>query len=105
VRRRSSSRTRVGKRDCWAAHVFEEAGAERLRTLKAVSTHSFGVVEASYLARALGRLPSRLFFPAVEGGDSRVGKRLTPPVVAVVALLVQRSSLMMSPITPIRGEK
>ncbi len=57
------------------------------------STHGFGVTEAIGLARALGRLPSRLVIYAIEGGHSRAGPGLSEEVDRAVqelmALLVQ----------------
>jgi hydrogenase maturation protease len=92
-----------------SVHVFEEADVERLGALQAVSTHTFGVVEAVGLARALGRLPSRLVIYALEGGDFRIGTELTPPVDravdSVVALLVQRTGSGTSTHAPTRGKK
>ncbi|HKH18582.1 MAG TPA: hydrogenase maturation protease [Solirubrobacteraceae bacterium] len=48
------------------------------------STHAVGVGEAIELARALGRLPSRLVVYGVEGGRFETGAALSPEVAAVV---------------------
>jgi hydrogenase maturation protease len=57
------------------------------------STHGFGVAEAIGLARALGRLPSRLVIYAIEGDHFREGEGLSEhvdrAVQELVALLVQ----------------
>jgi hydrogenase maturation protease len=78
-----------------SVHVLDAGDPGRLGVLQPVSTHSFGVAAAVGLARALGRLPSRLVIYAIEGLDFGVGRRLTPEVDravdAVVALVVQRS--------------
>jgi hydrogenase maturation protease len=46
------------------------------------STHAVGVAEAIELARALGRLPSRVIVYGVEGRDFRAGAALSPAVAA-----------------------
>lgn len=48
------------------------------------STHSFGVAEAIELARALGRLPSRLVVFGIEGRDFSPGEGVSPEVDAAV---------------------
>lgn len=48
------------------------------------STHAVGVGEAIELARALGRLPSRLVIYGVEGGRFKTGAELSPGVAAAV---------------------
>lgn len=57
------------------------------------STHGFGVAEAIGLARALGRLPSRLVIYAIEGGHFQDQEGLSAEVdrgvQELVALLVQ----------------
>lgn len=76
-----------------SVHVFDAADLERLDALRALSTHSFGIVEAVGLARELGRLPSRLAIYAIEGGDFQIGAGLSTPVERsvddVVSLLAQ----------------
>jgi hydrogenase maturation protease len=59
----------------FAATEIEHLGSDRLRY---ASTHSFGLVAAVGLARALGRLPSRLVVYAIEGGRFREGTELSP---------------------------
>jgi hydrogenase maturation protease len=92
-----------------SVHVFEGGNVERLGALQSVSTHSFGVAAAVGLARAMGRLPSRLVIYAIEGRDFRMGGELTPPVDRsvdeVVALLVQRICSGTPSVVPTRGEK
>jgi hydrogenase maturation protease len=48
------------------------------------STHAVGVGEAIELARALGRLPSRLVIYGVEGGEFETGAELSAGVAAIV---------------------
>jgi hydrogenase maturation protease len=48
------------------------------------STHAFGVGEAIELARALGKLPERVFVYGIEGGEFQSGEGLTAPVDAAV---------------------
>jgi hydrogenase maturation protease len=50
----------------------------------ALSSHHVGVAETIELARALGRLPSRLVVVGVEAGSLAVGFGLTPAVAAAV---------------------
>ncbi len=88
--------------------VVDAGETAHLSVLKSVSTHSFGVVEAIGLGRALGRLPSRLLIYAIEGGDFGVGARLTPAVDravdSVVALLVQYPEDRDATLGPTQGE-
>ena len=62
-------------------------------TLQHASTHSLGVSAAIGLARALGRLPSRLVIYAIEAAHSREGEGLSAEVDRavdrVVALVMQ----------------
>ena len=51
------------------------------------STHAVGVGQAIELARALGRLPSRLDVYAVEGADFALGAGLSAPVAQTVRSL------------------
>ncbi len=44
------------------------------------STHSFGIVEAVELARALGKLPPALVFYGIEGKNLAVGDGISPEV-------------------------
>jgi hydrogenase maturation protease len=69
----------------------EEAAA--VATLRDASTHSLGVAAAIGLARALGRLPSRLVIYAIEASHSREGAGLSTEVehaVEEVLSLVRR---------------
>jgi hydrogenase maturation protease len=75
---------------------LERDQLDRLASLQArrcASTHGFGLAQGLALARALGRLPSRLVIYAIEGGDFQDGERLSPAVdravSELVALLVQ----------------
>ena len=58
----------------------EELPAELFRA----STHHLGLAEAVELARALGRLPSRVVFYGIEAASVDVGDELTPQVEAAV---------------------
>ena len=88
--------------------VVDAGDTAHLAVLQTVSTHSFGVVEAIGLGRALGRLPSRLVIYAIEGRDFSLGASLTPAVHravdSVVALLVQYSDERTHPFVPTQGE-
>jgi hydrogenase maturation protease len=70
--------------------VLDTDDAERLASLRAVSTHSFGVAAAIGLARALGRLPPRLKVYAVEGRSFQKATPLSPEVDRAVDALVVR---------------
>jgi hydrogenase maturation protease len=52
------------------------------------STHSIGIAETIELARALGRLPSRVRVYGVEGVEFHTGASLTPAVEASVEQIV-----------------
>jgi hydrogenase maturation protease len=53
-------------------------------SLSTTSTHALGLGDAVELARALGRLPSRLIVYAIEGARFGAGDTLTPAVTAAV---------------------
>lgn len=56
-----------------------DAGAEPLGgDFFRYSTHAFGVVEAIELARALGRLPSRVVVYGIEGKSFEAGNEVSP---------------------------
>jgi hydrogenase maturation protease len=72
---------------------FDAAARPLPRHLLAASTtHAFGVAEAIELARALGRLPSRLLFFGVEGRDFGAGVGLSPEVEAAARVVTARVS-------------
>jgi hydrogenase maturation protease len=52
------------------------------------STHAIGIADTIELARALGRLPSRVLVYGVEGADFGTGHGLTPAVEAAVGRVV-----------------
>jgi hydrogenase maturation protease len=52
--------------------------------LPRTSTHGLSLGDAIALARALGRLPSRLVVFGIEAGDLSTGSGLTPAVAAAV---------------------
>lgn len=63
------------------------------------STHAFGVAEAVALARALGRLPSRLVVYGIEGRSFEAGADLCAEVAAAVRPAAARVVAdLMSPI-------
>ena len=76
-----------------SVHRIEAGEAERLDALNHASTHSFGVAAAVGLARALGRMPSRLVVYAIEGIHFGHGEGLSAHVDhaldEVVALVVR----------------
>jgi hydrogenase maturation protease len=59
-------------------------------TLPAASTHTLGVGEAIELARALGRLPTRVVVYGIEAGSLAAGEELTPAVARAVDEVVDR---------------
>ena len=65
-------------------HRFEGINPAAFDRLARCSTHSFGVVEAVELGRALGRLPPRLIVYAVEAESLGYGQGLSPHVHAAV---------------------
>ena len=60
------------------------------RAFRAASSHAFGVAEAIELARALGRLPSRVVVYGIEVERVDDGDALTPAVDAGVRDVVAR---------------
>ncbi len=56
----------------------------------AVSTHAVGVAQAIELARALGRLPSRLVVIGIEGRRFGQGDELSPEVAGAIDGAVER---------------
>jgi hydrogenase maturation protease len=63
------------------------------------SSHGLGLVDAIRLGRCLDELPSRLIVIGIVGADFAHGRRLSPPVAAVVEpaarlvrLIVERES-------------
>jgi hydrogenase maturation protease len=63
-----------------SVHQLDADEIEPIGCLRHGSTHSFGVATAIGLARALGRLPSRLVIQAIEGRRFREGEGLSPEV-------------------------
>ena len=53
------------------------------------STHAFGVAEAVEIARALGRLPSKLLIYGIEGIRFELGGSRSPEVAGAVERLAQ----------------
>lgn len=54
------------------------------------STHSFGPAVGIELARALGRMPSRIEVIGIEAGDFTTGGELSPPVAIAVHEVARR---------------
>lgn len=54
------------------------------------STHALGPAEAVELARALGRLPSKITLIGIEGRDYSFGAGLSPEVEAAVSEVARR---------------
>jgi hydrogenase maturation protease len=71
-------------------HRFEAHAAPLPARFFRSSTHLFGAADAIELARALGRLPSRLIVYGIEAASFEPGAALTPAVEAGVAALVER---------------
>ena len=75
-----------------SVRVLDATDVARLGSLRHSSTHSFGVVAAVGLARAIGRLPRVLVLYAIEGRRFDEGAELSPEVDRavdeVVGLLV-----------------
>lgn len=70
-------------------HRFE-VGSQALPTgILGGGTHAFGVAEVVELARAMGRLPSRLTVYGIEVGGLSHGGALSPEVEAAVATVVE----------------
>jgi hydrogenase maturation protease len=63
-----------------SVHRIAPDEVERIATLRHASTHSLGVAAAIGLARALGRLPSRLVVYAIEARPGHDGDELSPEV-------------------------
>ena len=59
------------------------------------STHAFGVPQAVELARALGKLPSKIDFIGVEGENFDSGETLSPPLeMAKEAIVAELLTLL-----------
>ena len=58
-------------------------------TLFAASTHTLGVGEAIELARALGRLPTRVILYGIEAESIEAGDELTPSVATAVGAVTE----------------
>jgi hydrogenase maturation protease len=70
-------------------HRFD-AGEEAVpaRTFRS-STHAIGIADTIELARALGRLPTRVRVYGIEAGGFETGTSLTPAVESAIAFLVR----------------
>lgn len=60
------------------------------------STHALGPAEAVELARALGKLPSKITLLGIEGGDYSFGAGLSAEVDAAVGQVVRRLNEFIS---------
>ena len=65
-----------------------------------VSTHDVDVSAAIELARALGRMPSRLLVVGVEAEHTDVGASMSAPVVAAADAVVDQLAELCRAITP-----
>ena len=61
------------------------------------STHALGPAEAIELARALGKLPSKIVLIGIEGGQYSFGAGLSDEVESAVAEVVDRLRLGSAP--------
>ena len=66
-------------------HRIDVAEQELPPELFRASTHHLGLAEAVELARAIGRLPSRVVFYGIEGASFDAGEGLSPEVEEAVA--------------------
>lgn len=71
-----------------------DAAASMLPAGMCHSTHALGPAEAVELARALGKLPSRITLLGIEGGEYAFGTGLTEEVEAAVDEVVRRVCLL-----------
>lgn len=68
------------------------------------STHAFGIAEAVEIARALGRLPSKLLIYGIEGIRFDVGGLLAPEVASAVERVAQEIAKgAQSAVSPMRA--
>ena len=68
------------------------------------STHAFGIAEALEIARALGRLPSKLLIYGIEGIRFEVGGSLAPEVAGAIERLAgEIASIAQGAISPTRA--
>lgn len=61
------------------------------------STHALGPAEAVELARALGKLPSKITLLGIEGSGYSFGDGLSPPAEVAVAQVVARLQDLAAP--------
>jgi hydrogenase maturation protease len=65
-----------------------EVGAFTLPVGAFPSTHAFGLAETVELARALGKLPTKLTIYGIEAGNVGLGEPLSPEVEHAIGALV-----------------
>lgn len=65
-----------------------DASSERLPIRNFASSHSFGLAEVVELARALNRLPPRLWIYGIEGVNFEMGSEMSPSVEEAVSMVV-----------------
>jgi len=71
-------------------HFFDAVNSPIPSDFFNYSTHAFSVAEAVELARALNKLPARLFIYGIEGTDFSAGVGLTEAVQLSVDTVVER---------------
>lgn len=81
-------------------HRLDATAGPLPATLTSASSHGLGAAQAVELARALGRLPERLVFYGIEGGDFTPGEGLTPVVEEAVAKVAEE---IVGRLTPAAG--
>lgn len=67
-----------------AVHRFDASELPIPTAVFRSSTHAFSLGETIEIARALGRLPSRVVVYGIEGEDFAAGDALTQPVAATI---------------------
>jgi hydrogenase maturation protease len=74
---------------------WDAATAPIVTGLLRCSTHAFGVAEAIGMARALDRLPPRLWIYGIEGASFDPGSAPSPEVLEAVEILARRLALRL----------
>jgi len=77
-------------------HVIDAATETLPRPLRGQSSHHAGLAEAVTLGRTLERMPDALTVAGVEPGDMKLGRTLSPAVLAAVPPLALRVSDMIA---------
>jgi hydrogenase maturation protease len=72
-----------------AVHIWDARNRPLPRDWFHCSTHDLGVADAVELARALGRLPSKLILYGIEAARFDCGESLSPDVAGAIERLAQ----------------